>query len=614
MLYGKNSASRCLLISLAVAVFVSAPALSYQTKPAVGKSNKEASTKEKNPSPKNMEGATSLSPREKRQQAMSLLEEVLATAYKITPVEYGILTQVEAATLLWQSDKDRALAILKRSVEAMSALLEEAKDSKTAARPQSEKQRRLRFLVFLKIARLNPDLIREMTPNTSGDKHTETISAEWTDEARALMLVAEEQIDQNPESAARLAEQSLSLGVVDWQGFLFRLNLRDNSQAEQLAVNVMNRLRNSPVKPSHLLNFNSYAMRTDSSAQLQEQFFSSLAARLRRDIRPDANANEIRSSLQTARIAMQMVTSLPHWQSEFADIVQTLESLFTARNLPLPGHPVRVSVDTSMMNPSSVGDTQGVAEIAERMVTVKDSRTRDREYQRLAFTAASNSDARLAEELLSKIDDEETRCSTSMMIYSPLIRKELSERNWTQAQKYAAKITHPLGRTIVLDSIAQAMPKADKLAVKEIYDSAAAQLYREVPTEKVAKAFLFLAKSLFRADPEGSLEATKSAVYVLNKLRTNDDLSAESEARGALSTWLRLPSSIDADEAMDLTEMILPLFKDMAKRDANSAMATAYSFSHAGLYSLAQLGIARGLMEEAGKTRKPAVHRVKRTP
>ncbi|MEW6211181.1 MAG: hypothetical protein AB1631_22640 [Acidobacteriota bacterium] len=615
MQYKKDSSRPLIALALAILMLSTAPALSHQAgrsapshtdkpqaKPAADKSDKQAKDNISSGPPENMPP----SPREKKQRAMSLLEEVLATAHKITPPEYGILAEVEAAALLWHSDKDRAGSILKNSIETMRALLEEAKENKTVGRPLSERQRRLRFLVFLRIARLKPDLIKELISNNTGDKSTETIPSQWTEEARALMVVAEENINQDPELAAQLAEQSLSLGMASWQAFLYTLDMRDKSRAEQLTVRLINRLSNSDVGAANLFNLNSYALGPNASAQIHEQFFNSLTSRLRRDIRPDATANEITRSLQTARIALQAIAISPRWQAEFADIVQALEDLLAARNLSLPRQPARISIDTSTMNASTAGDTQGIADKAERAVMVKDSRTRDKEYQSLAFAAASNSDARLAEELLSKIENEEMRRSASLKVYSPLVRKELNERNWTQAQKYASKITHPLGRTIVFDSIAQAMPKTDKLAVKEIYEAAAAQLYREVPTEKAAKSFLFLAKSLFRTDPEGSLEAAKSAVYVLNKLKTNDELWGESEARGALPTWLRLPSNMSVDDAMDLTEMIGPLFKDLAKRDLNAALTAAYNLSHVGLYSLAQLGIVKGLLEEAAKPEKKA--------
>src|SRR6185295_4733922 len=42
----------------------------------------------------------------RKQLRASLLEGVLAGAHRITPVEYSLLVQVEAATQLWDSDRD----------------------------------------------------------------------------------------------------------------------------------------------------------------------------------------------------------------------------------------------------------------------------------------------------------------------------------------------------------------------------------------------------------------------------------------------------------------------------------------------------------------------------
>ena len=50
---------------------------------------------------------------------MSMLEAVLLASDRISPVEYNVLTLVEAATLLWQSDHDRALTMLKGACETM---------------------------------------------------------------------------------------------------------------------------------------------------------------------------------------------------------------------------------------------------------------------------------------------------------------------------------------------------------------------------------------------------------------------------------------------------------------------------------------------------------------
>jgi hypothetical protein len=47
--------------------------------------------------------------KQKKLRALSLVDAIVATADRITPVEYSILVQIEAATLLWQVDQSRAL-------------------------------------------------------------------------------------------------------------------------------------------------------------------------------------------------------------------------------------------------------------------------------------------------------------------------------------------------------------------------------------------------------------------------------------------------------------------------------------------------------------------------
>ena len=56
------------------------------------------------------------------------------------------------------------------------------------------------------------------------------------------------------------------------------------------------------------------------------------------------------------------------------------------------------------------------------------------------------------------------------------------------------------------------------------------------------------------------------------------------------------------DEVLELTEIIGPLFKEMTKRDLNSAESTAYGLSHLGLSSLAQLGIVSELQNDLLKS------------
>lgn len=541
---------------------------------------------------------------QKKELAMSLLEGVLASAHRITPVEYSLLTQVEAASLLSQFDKDRSLVVLKNAWDALRALME---DQRSNDDHPSRKLQRLRFAVLRKIARLDPDLLKQFTTsststgsNSTGNSQPVTISGKWSDEARAIMSVAEEQIDSNPTLAAKLAQQSLSFGLVDWVPFLRRLSGWDSVKAEQLAAVLMNQFASSSVSPIELLHLDRFALGPDRSPQLREQFFRALAFRFTQDLRPDISNEALRIGLQTAQSALGMAAAT-RWQAKFQEIISQYELLLRSRSVIPSEAPRRVAVDTSMMRPASQGDTTEIEQSAQGVQRISDPNARDKEYQRLASAAASNEDMRLAEDLMSKIESDEIRQDTTLGVYGPLIRKELSEADWSKAQTDALKITSPLGRTLVLNIVAQMILRSGKGKedVNQVYDTTLSKLRRDGSTENVAKGFLILAKSLATIDQDRSLEAINSAIFVLNNLAKGGELLADSEVGGALASWVSLPvRTIRYDEALDLTEMIGPVFKALAEHDAANAESVAAGLTHLGLSSLAQLSIAGELLKE----------------
>jgi hypothetical protein len=124
-----------------------------------------------------------------------------------------------------------------------------------------------------------------------------------------------------------------------------------------------------------------------------------------------------------------------------------------------------------------------------------------------------------------------------------------------------------------------------------------AQLVREWSTEEVAKAFLVVAKSLYPLDSEASLDATKSAVSVLNKITIKDWSAGSSVISPGLDTWVRFTNhSLGPEELLDMTEMIGAEFENIARHDADKALLIADGVAHRAFYSLARLAIARALL------------------
>lgn len=547
---------------------------------------------------RNMEEASS---RESKELAMSLLEGVLLGTDRITPVEYNVLTLVEAATLLWQIDQDRALAMLKNACETMRDLREKDPDKGI-----NSKQRRLRFLAFLKIARLKPELVKDLALNKSNDaKSPQAMSGDWSEEARAVMTIADEQIEKNPTLAAQLVQQTFSLGQVDWALFLRKLSARDSALSEQVAMTVIDRLSSSSITPIYLLNLRRFVLTPERSTQLKQRFFESLASRLRRNISPAVPSDEVNIGLVTAQDALGLTADYPRWQAEFEGIISGSQELLKARSASAADARNSKVIPIPMMDEIKQADTQEIVEAVPRVERIKESKARDSKYQEMATKAASSSDLRLAQEIISKIEDEAIRRDANLSVYSPFVRKAINESDWTGAREYASKIVDPLGRTLVLDQIAQGMSRSnkDKQFVKDVYDLAAYRLRRESPTEDVAKSFLILAKSLSTVDPEESLYAASWAVYILNRLTRNGELLGDVKVGDAVAWWVSLPTFRRHDEVLDLTEMIGPFFREMAKRDPVTAQTVAHGFADQGLYSIAQLGIVRALLEKAGNSK-----------
>ena len=369
----------------------------------------------------------------------------------------------------------------------------------------------------------------------------------------------------------------------------------------------MSRLRDSSVPPLVFANLSSFVFSDAAgSARLKEHYFDSFAARLRLSLRPLLPASDLEDSLNAARYGARRALGHTRWETEFGQIISELELLYKYRSAPLPGstQPRKVDIFTN----TGGSDITRVKEAIKRVESLTGSQARDKEYPKLAASAALIGDAQLAEDLLARIEDEETRRSTSVNVYGTLVKKSLASSDPDQAKAYAIKISDPLGRSLVVDSVARAMSKAgkSKQLIKEFYNAAVSQLQREVPTHNVARGMLILARSLLATDQESGTDAMRATVSILNRAGSNRPFSKESNVAGDLDAWVSMSSGmLKVGEVLDLSEMIGPAFQDMARRDFSEAQNLAVSFTHRGLGLMAQLSTARVLLEEAGHFKAP---------
>ena len=200
--------------------------------------------------------------------------------------------------------------------------------------------------------------------------------------------------------------------------------------------------------------------------------------------------------------------------------------------------------------------------------------------------------------MLAKIEDDATRRSTSLAVYGPFARKAIKETNLMAARELASKITNPLGRTLVLDQLARTgQTTKEKQFVQETYELAIDKLRRDSPTEDVAKAYLIVASQMSRNDPDGCLEPLSWGIYILNNLTRNGELLDNTKLDGDLAWWVNVRSVFSfQDEAFDLTELLGAIFTELARREANTAQMVADGLLNQALYSIAQLGVVRGML------------------
>jgi hypothetical protein len=336
------------------------------------------------------------------------------------------------------------------------------------------------------------------------------------------------------------------------------------------------------------------------SSNLQEHFLQSLVIRLRRDLRPDSNRRQLQDDLIVAR-QMTPITarSFPRWQPEFEHIGFETEQLFKSLAVPVPdpGQAKSMAMSSSTATP---GNTNEIRDALSPVDNILDVQVRDKNYQKLATDAALKADVKLAEDLLSKISNENLRRETTLQVYDPLVKKALKETDWVEAQKLALKVADPLGRTLMLDVLSQTMLRAkqDKILVLEIYHTAISRLERETPSINVARAWLLIAQSLFTLNPKDSFSEIGLAIASLNKLAENGELFKESEIGQSLSDWVSRPNfTISPGEVLYLPEMLGKTFGGMARQDEDRALALASDLT-TSLRLLAQIAVSREVLEK----------------
>jgi len=460
------------------------------------------------------------------------------------------------------------------------------------------------FLVIRKIAALQPDLAQQLLVKGESDTKPDAgMKDVWTEEARAVLSVASELTDKDPKLAARTAEQALSLGLASYMSFLRKLANRDNAEAERFSMIIIDRLSTDSFSPIDLRNLSTFMLSDERTIRLRNYYCERLAARLRMDLRPEITPMDLADALGVANtMAREAARNSAYWKEQFEAISLSIATVFKERSLALPIPPERILIDTTVsFAAANSGDTEPIHTALLSTGSIPDPNVRNREYQKLAVRAATLADKSLAEEIISRIPDEDLRRETATMVYSPLVRAALKDSLWTRSQQLASFIVDPLARTLVFIEIAREMTKAgvDQFSIIDHYGIATRKLYRDDPSDRVAKAYLLLAKPLLEVDRDRGIDAVRSCAQTLSRISSPTQPLKESPIGSAASTWIRYSDpALLAEEVLNLPELVTGMFASIAQRDPANALEIAEWIEHRGMYSLAQLAAIKVLLKE----------------
>ena len=540
--------------------------------------------------------------RKKTQSAKTLLEDILITNHRIDPVEWSILIQVEAATLLWDLDRDLARSYLLKSFDRLRTLIRGSTDAK-AAPPRAELEN-LKAAILRNVARVDRDLLREFAGLRETERRDEVaILGEWTQEAQALVTVADEEIEQNPTHAAGLLQQSLSLGISgNLSGFLAKLRRRDPKLADTTAQTLLSRLRDSTVSPLVLLNLGSFVFSSQTkNSSLINTYFDALSTRLHLCVRTGIAVDEFDDCKSAVRFAITRAAGQPRWETEFSGIESEFGALESRRADTRPA-PITKRLERPNVMASAGENTLELREEAKRVESLTGPENRDPEYAKLAAAAALKGDLSLSEALLSSIDNETVRRKASFSVYGPFVRRAAGDDDWEQAKTLALKVSHSLGRSLIVDWLGRSMAKVPKFKedTKVFYEAGVAAAQRDSPTLEASAGLLVLAKSLLPVDKQSGLAAIRAAVFSLNRVPPTRPFSHTMDIPAETGSWMGQPSAmLRASDLLDVSELLSATFQELAKLDASEAQNLTAGLWNRAFSATAQLGVAKQMLEEA---------------
>ena len=586
----------------------------------------------------------------RRTTAVSLVNSLADDARMFRDPVLRARVQARSADALWETDRERAVALFRRAWDEAESADAEAERRVAEERRQQERERghfsiqlppSLRTEVlrlaskrdralgeeFLKRLEAKRDEASGTTIDepTDGDVDRHTSGAtRRTDPfeapapiAKRLRLAIQLLQDGDTERAIQFADPALGQVTGIALEFLAKLRQKNAKAADERYAALVARAGADPASdantasllssylftPSLFMTFtptggssgNSWARDfpapADISPQLRAAFFRAAAAIL---LRPTPTPDQDRTSSGRAGWHMVIARLLPlfdHFAPDFSPGLRAkMASL--APDTPEGARSPRNNALTRGIIPEDPNRDR-LQETLNRLPSAKTSAERDAVYVDAVFDALRQKDSRL-EEFLNKIEDAELRQRLRAYIDYEAAQAAVRDKDDREALRLArsGSLT-AIQRAWVLTEVARLIAKQEQGRAVELLDEALAEAKERIDaaSPERASALVAIATQLISLDRARAWEVMLDAVKASNAAR--DYTGEDGRLTVRLQTKNMSMTSSNSAESFDLSG----IFSTLAREDLQRAIDLARGFDGESPRAVATLAIARSVLD-----------------
>ena len=554
-------------------------------------------------------------------------QQILITRTFDNPVQ-RIAVLLRAADLLWPHDREKSLAAF---MEAFDFAVQNFKDKGDQIQRASESRFAAvipvpdqRFKVISALAKRDPARARKLSEEMLRDEATESANKPAADDqskrrtADKLLSTAYDLAATDPASAINFARQSFKYpATLQLPIFMYQLAKSNQQVADQFYVEALNAYGTAPMDQFLYLSSYPFANKREAGEMpgytfyiipdgftpnrvLQRQFIQALLARIDgametpvAETQPYRYSDHAQMWLALNRLDKQVQSDLPEFADAFA---RSKDKLFALLN-PNAQKTVNSLIDS---------DNRPVNSFDEQVETALKLTDVGRRDQFLTFAVTGSSKDEAVDKVVSVIDKiSESGIRESLLNWFYYFRSQsmIKEKNFSEARKFASKVTELDQRAYLYTRIAEESLKvdADQTEAREMLNEVANTISKAPKTIVSARALLALAHLYAKVDMNRGVEELGNAVRTINALESPDFsrqfvmMKIEGKTFGSYASYST--PGFNPENA----------FREMGKLDFDGSLAQATNFSDKSLRALTTLAVIEPCFEtiRAPKTRKP---------